>query len=93
MLDGCKSTRSLAAALTRAGHPVSDFVVRRLLHQLGYSSQANAKITESTQHPDRDARFIHFPIHRPTSDYAMMWWICSFSRLTKKDSASALSQR
>ena len=40
----CKSTRTLAQALTGAGHPVSDFVVRRLLRQLGYSLQANAKV-------------------------------------------------
>jgi hypothetical protein len=53
----CKSIRSLAAELTRAGHPVSDFVVRRLLRQLGYSLQANAKTTEGAQHPDRDAQF------------------------------------
>ena len=53
----CKSTRSLAAALSRAGHPVSDFVVRRLLRQLGYSLQANSKTTEGSQHPDRDAQF------------------------------------
>jgi Rhodopirellula transposase DDE domain len=53
----CKSTRSLAAALTERGHPVSDFVVRRLLRQLGYSLQANAKTTEGAQHPDRDAQF------------------------------------
>jgi Rhodopirellula transposase DDE domain len=53
----CKSTRSLAAALTRAGHPVSDFVARRLLRQLEYSLQANAKTTEGAQHPDRDAQF------------------------------------
>jgi Rhodopirellula transposase DDE domain len=54
----CKSTRTLAQALTGAGHPVSDFVVRRLLHQLGYSLQANAKVSEgSSQHPDRDAQF------------------------------------
>ncbi len=54
----CKSTRALARALTGAGHPVSDFVVRRLLHQAGYSLQANAKVTEgASQHPDRDAQF------------------------------------
>lgn len=53
----CKSTRSLAAALTEAGHPVSDFVVRRLLHRLGYRLQANAKTTEGRLHPDRDAQF------------------------------------
>ncbi len=56
----CKSTRTLAQALTGAGHPVSDFVVRRLLRQLGYSLQANAKVSESSsQHPDRDAQFAY----------------------------------
>ena len=52
-----KSTRTLAAALTQDGHRVSDFVVRRLLHELGYSLQANSKTTEGGQHPDRDAQF------------------------------------
>ncbi len=54
-----KSTRSLAAALTENGHRVSDFVVRRLLHEMGYSLQANAKTTEGGQHPDRDAQFAY----------------------------------
>jgi len=31
--------------------------VLRLLHYLGYSLQANAKVTEGRQHPDRDAQF------------------------------------
>jgi len=52
-----KSTRTLARALTKDGHRVSDFVVRRLLRELGYSLQANAKTTEGGQHPDRDAQF------------------------------------
>lgn len=52
-----KSTRTLARALTQDGHRVSDFVVRRLLRELGYSLQANAKTTEGGQHPDRDAQF------------------------------------
>ena len=52
-----KSTRTLAQALTKDGHRVSDFVVRRLLRELGYSLQANAKTTEGGQHPDRDAQF------------------------------------
>jgi Rhodopirellula transposase DDE domain len=52
-----KSTRALARALTDQGHPVSGFVVRRLLKELGYSLQANAKTTEGGQHPDRDAQF------------------------------------
>ena len=52
-----KSTRKLAIALTENGHQISDFVVRRLLKELGYSLQANAKTTEGAQHPDRDAQF------------------------------------
>ncbi len=52
-----KSTRTLAAALTEDGHRVSEFVVRRLLHELGYSLQANSKTSEGGQHPDRDAQF------------------------------------
>jgi len=52
-----ESTRKLAAALTENGHRVSDCVVRRLLRELGYSLQANAKTTEGAQHPDRDAQF------------------------------------
>ena len=52
-----KSTRKLATALTENVHQVSDFVVRRLLKELGYSLQANAKTTEGAHHPDRDAQF------------------------------------
>ena len=55
----CKSTRVLAAALTAAGHPVSDRTVAALLQQSGYSLQANAKTSEGTQHPDRDGQFNH----------------------------------
>jgi hypothetical protein len=55
----CKSTRQLAAALSAAGHPVSDRTVAALLHQAGYSLQANAKTTEGRQHPDRDGQFRH----------------------------------
>src|SRR5664280_2920664 len=52
-----KSTLNLARALTKDGHRVCDFVVRRLLRELGYSLQANAKTTEGGRHPDRDAQF------------------------------------
>ena len=55
----CKSTRQLAAALTGAGHPVSERTVAGLLHDAGYSLQANAKTTERKQHPDRDGQFAH----------------------------------
>ena len=52
-----KSSTKLAAELARQGYEVSSRTVLRLLHQLGYSLQANAKVTEGTQHPDRDAQF------------------------------------
>ena len=38
-----KSIRALTAALREKGHQVSDFVVRRLLRERGYSLQANVK--------------------------------------------------
>ncbi len=53
----CKSTGQLALALTRGGHPVSADVVGDLLHEAGYSLQANVKLQEGAQHPDRDAQF------------------------------------
>ncbi|WP_238426872.1 ISAzo13 family transposase [Streptomyces adustus] len=52
-----KSTRKLAAELTRQGHRVSADTVAGLLREEGFSLQANAKTIEGTQHPDRDAQF------------------------------------
>ena len=52
-----KSTRVLAAELTRLGHKVGANLVGELLHNMGYSLQANAKVTEGAQHPDRDGQF------------------------------------
>src|ERR1700738_1261810 len=52
-----KSSRPLTAALRENGHLVSDFVVRRLLRERGYSLQANVKTAEGAQHADRDAQF------------------------------------
>ncbi len=52
-----KSTAKLAAELTAMGYPVGASLVRRLLHQLGYSLQANRKTIEGTAHPDRNPRF------------------------------------
>ena len=52
-----KSTRQLAQALSDAGHPVGERTTASLLRQQGYSLQANAKIGEGRQHPDRDAQF------------------------------------
>jgi hypothetical protein len=55
----CKSTRALAAALTRRHHPVSHMKVGQLLHDLDYSLQSNRKTEEGRDHPDRDAQFRH----------------------------------
>ena len=52
-----KSVRVLAAALQAAGHEVSHNLVAELLHEIGYSLQANQKTREGTHHPDRDAQF------------------------------------
>ena len=52
-----KSSTNLAEDLVRQGFDVSARTVLRLLHRLGYSLQANAKVTEGAQHPDRDAQF------------------------------------
>ncbi len=54
-----KSSTKLAEELVRQGFEVSARTVLRLLHQLGYSLRANAKVTEGTQHEDRDAQFAY----------------------------------
>ena len=55
----CKSADQLAGALREMGHRVSGRTVTRLLHEMGYSLQANAKLKEGKQHPDRDAQFAY----------------------------------
>jgi transposase len=55
----CKSVRNLTAELRRMNHVVSHQVVADLLHELGYSLQANSKTKEGTNHPDRNAQFEH----------------------------------
>ena len=52
-----KSTRTLAAELTRQGHKVSADTVDKLLRAQGFSLQGNAKTIEGRRHPDRDAQF------------------------------------
>jgi transposase len=53
----CKSVRKLAKELSLQGHQVSHQLVSELLHELGYSLQANRKTREGGDHPDRDAQF------------------------------------
>jgi transposase len=55
----CMSVRKLAEELARAGHEVSYPVVAELLHEMGYSLQANRKTKEGDSHPDRNAQFEH----------------------------------
>src|SRR5260370_15280459 len=55
----CKSVRRLSAELKRRGHRASHRMVAELLHQLGYSLQANAKTIEGPPHPDRHAQLQH----------------------------------
>lgn len=54
-----KSTYTLAEELRKAGYIVSAELVRRLLHQMGYSLQAPCKTKEGASHPDRDGQFRH----------------------------------
>ena len=54
-----KSVRKLAEELRRQGHSVSHQTVAELLHELGYSLQANRKVLEGSSHPDRNAQFAH----------------------------------
>ena len=52
-------TYKLADALQRKGFKVSQRTVHSMLKEMGYSMQANHKILEGKQNPDRDAQF-HF---------------------------------
>jgi hypothetical protein len=53
----CKSLRVLAGELSLSGYTVSYPKVGDLLRELGYSLQANRKMLEGTDHPDRNAQF------------------------------------
>ena len=55
----CKSVRRLAEELKRMGHQTSHRMVAEMLHEMGYSLQANSKTLEESSHPDRDAQFEH----------------------------------
>jgi hypothetical protein len=55
----CKSTRAIAAQLSKKRHPVSHTKVAQILHDLNYSLQSNRKTEEGADHPDRDAQFGH----------------------------------
>ena len=52
-----KSVRRLEEELAAMGHTASHRLVAEILHELGYSLQANQKTREGSSHPDRDAQF------------------------------------
>jgi hypothetical protein len=54
-----RSQRHLAGQLAARGFRVHHTVVGRLLKDMGYSLQGNAKTREGSQHPDRNAQFEH----------------------------------
>jgi transposase len=57
-----KSTRTIAAELTKKKHPISHTKVAQLLHKEKYSLQSNRKTEEGKDHEDRDAQFRHINI-------------------------------
>src|ERR1700730_16802528 len=57
----CKSVRRLSAELKRMGHRASHRMVAEMLHQLGYSLQANAKTIEGASHGSERAVRAHQP--------------------------------
>jgi len=57
LLWTCKSLRKLSQSLREMGHKIGRTLVGELLHELGYSLQANRKTREGANHPDRDAQF------------------------------------
>ncbi len=54
-----RSQRHLACQLAARGFHAHHTVVGRLLKDMGFSLQANAKTREGSQHPDRNAQFEH----------------------------------
>lgn len=54
-----KSCRQLSRALSEQGFSASRTLVNRLLRQLGYTLQGNAKTLEGANNPDRDKQFAH----------------------------------
>ena len=53
----CKSVRHLASELTAQGYRIGRQKVADLLHELGYSLQANCQTKEGGTHPDRNPQF------------------------------------
>ena len=63
----CLSTRTLATALKKIGHPVSHVKVGELLKEANFSLQSNSKRLEGNQNPDRNEQFMY--INNKTEKY------------------------
>jgi transposase len=63
----CKSLSRLAEQLRKMGHRISHTTVGQMLHEMGFSLQANCKTKEGAQHPDRNAQFEH--INEKTKEF------------------------
>lgn len=59
----CKSIRRLAEELKCRHIDVCPNTVRDLLHEMGYSLQANRKTREGIDHPDRNDQFLYINDH------------------------------
>jgi hypothetical protein len=53
----CKSTRQLAQTLNDQGFKVSRQLISRMLNEMGFSLQANVKVSEGSSSEDRDEQF------------------------------------
>lgn len=62
-----KSVRNLADELKKMRHKTSHRMVAELLHEMGYSLQANRKTAEGISHPDRNLQFEY--IHKKVKEF------------------------
>jgi transposase len=67
LLWTCKSLRSLSEELKAKGHATNRQTVAELLHEMGYSLQANKKTVEGSTSPDRNEQFEY--IYHTTNEF------------------------
>jgi len=67
LLWTCKSLRKLSGELRDRGHKINHQTVAEMLHEMGYSLQANRKTIEGTASPDRNEQFEY--IYHKTKEF------------------------
>lgn len=83
----CKSLTNLATELKQQGYQVGRTKVAGMLHQRGYSLQANRKTREGKEHPDRDGhrnRLWKLELQRLANQTGMIIEICHYPPGTSK---------